>query len=460
MNTWHSTNCKDWAYSTIVLITTFAAFLCLQHQCRAQQALAAQSVTALDTLKYVTWVSGPQEVTLGDIADINIPYGYRLTDVHGARMILANLNDPIPDDLVGILAPASGKWMAILEYAPDGYLKNPDGMKVDTKAVLNQVLNQINAQQGQSSVASLVWQTQPAYDVHRHLLEWSFEIITPASAKILNQTTVLLGRHGVLEVTVAHPFSSADAPSLNQLINDINFKGGERYADYHSGDKVAEVGLAELILGDKPAPTGGAFSERFGSATAWIYCGFAVCLIAGGVVVVRRRNKTQGRQAPVHTHSTKHKSRGNGASSAQSIAVANAKSNGHALRIPVTKNGSKHHHHHHRRRIFDHSKFYMKVMRDLSRSSYDPAIMTNGKNESHGHNSHVNGDSNGHVNGHTNGHAASNGTNANQTTKSEMEDLIASQKKLIEDQKRLLEQQSRLIDEKRSLIEKRKNMPE
>src|SRR5215469_16307029 len=251
----------EWAYLTVCsLIPIFAFLLCLQQQCLAQQQFNSPSDVSVDPLKYVNWFSGPQQVTLGDVADINIPKGYRLTDVHGARMVLESLNTPIPDDLVAIVTPASGKWMAMLQYSPRGYIKNPDVTQINTKTVLKQALDQINEKQGKSSVTSLNWQSQPAYDSQKHLLQWSLQVATPSSAKVLNQTAVLLGRHGILQVTVAQPSSIAGASPLEQLVGSISFKSGERYADYQSGDKVAEIGLAELISGEKHTQTAGFFS--------------------------------------------------------------------------------------------------------------------------------------------------------------------------------------------------------
>jgi hypothetical protein len=180
-----------------------------------------------------------------------------------------------------------------------------------------------------------------------------------------------------------------------------------------------------------------------GRLAAWIYCGLAVCLMTGCVVMVRRRNKTQRRRirAPVPPPAIKKRGRVNSASSKPlPVAVKNSAPNGHAWPKPEAFRRKR------RKRVFNYSKFYTSVMRELSLHSYHPANMANGKFHANGHN---------HVpsNGQANGHAVSNGTEVNQTIKSEIENLIAGQQVLIQKQKMLLEQQARLIEEKTRIIE-------
>ena len=71
-------------------------------------------------------IIGPSKASLGTIADIDVPQGYRLADEMGARILLERMKNPVPDGLIGILAPESGKWWAILTYTDIGYVKNAD----------------------------------------------------------------------------------------------------------------------------------------------------------------------------------------------------------------------------------------------------------------------------------------------------------------------------------------------
>jgi hypothetical protein len=183
----------------------------------------------------------------------------------------------------------------------------------------------------------------------------------------------------------------------------------------------------------------------FGTIVGWIYCGLAACFLAAVIVAVFRRKKMQRQRsrAPIWARASKNKSRVNSISS-NSSSVRNGKPGGNARPKLVSNHshGSKPFHHNRRKRVFDYSKFYAKVMRELSRHSYEPPAKTNAKSHS-----------NGHANGHSNGHAAANNMNTNQSTKSEIEDLVAAQKSMIQEQKRLLDEQTRLIEEKRCFIE-------
>jgi uncharacterized membrane-anchored protein len=451
------------AYTTVArLVPVLTALLCLPPQCPAQQLSADQLSVTADTLKYVNWISGPQSVGLENIADIYVPDGYRITDVHGARMILASFNDAVPDDLIGIVAPTSGKWMGILEYSPAGYVADPDARQINTNAVLKRVLDQMKAK-GKSSVTTLDWQSQPAYDAKEHVLTWSLVAAGPSSAKILSRTAALLGRHGVLQITIVQPYSLSGMPSLNELAGKIAFKNGERYIDYRGGDKVAEIGLAELILGEKQSQSASLASDGSGTIAVWIYCGLAVGLVTGGGAMFLRRNKTphhhrhrHGRfHAPIPVPAIQNKLPANNVPSNQlSLALKYDESNGHAIPIPISnhRNGWKPFKRKRRKRVYDYSKSYMNIMRQLSHDSYLSASATNGKSSSSGHaDGHSNGHGHGDINVHANGH--SNGATENQTIKPEIVSLITSLQSLIEEQKSLLEQQVRLIEEKSRLIE-------
>jgi len=45
----------------------------------------------------------------------------------------------------------------------------------------------------------------------------------------------------------------AGVADLRKLLNDFEFNAGERYAEFREGDKVAEYGLAALVVGGAAA---------------------------------------------------------------------------------------------------------------------------------------------------------------------------------------------------------------
>lgn len=460
---------KNWnLLSNSCLLAILINVFCLQQPCRAQSALDASSFD--DLSKQFTWVSGPQKITVGDYADIQVPQGYRWANADDAKALLQSANNPVPNDLIGLIASDSTKWWAILEFNPNGYVKGADTAQIDAKTVLKEIQtvgNDQRAQEGAAQISSLNWQTQPVYDQNSHSLTWSVQIETP-SMKAVNQSVALLGRGGVLLITAVQPNPAPDTTSLNQIAGNIAFKPGQRYTDYQNGDKIAQVDLVDLIVGGNRADM-----ARTGGATAvWAYSVIGVCIIAGGVLLLRNKNSRQApvREAASAKTSTSHAPAivikdtyqngavlTNGAAAANGVAPINiaAPVNGSA----GVKNGSKHLHRGRRKKVFNYPKFYTHVMRELSLHSYGPGTAMNGK--SHSLNGHHNGHANGHTNGHTNGNNANgangsngkNGSGVNESIKAEIEELIATQKNLIQEQKCLLEQQTKLIEEKRWLIE-------
>jgi hypothetical protein len=338
--------------------------------------------------------------------------------------------------------------------------------QINAGSILKTVKKEIQAQGNGQTLTSLNWDTAPVYDSQAHSLQWSYQAQT-ASSKTLNRGEALLGRHGYIELTAVESYPLSTAPDLKQLAANITFKPGERYSDYQNGDKLAEVGLAEVISGGKPANTAGIFSSGFGGmAAACVYGGLAL-LTLGGLIVLRKKN----RHRPSHAHAAVEvpaKMAVAATSAAQPLPAfqaaaangngngTNGSHNGHTAAVmPAARNGSKSLHRNRRKRVFDYSKFYTNVVKDLSLHSYGSGTaLPNGRKSSNGYaNGHTNGHGNG--NGHANGHANGNGANGgnHDAVKAEIEQLIVTQKHLIQEQKCLLEQQTKLIEEKRWLIQ-------
>jgi uncharacterized membrane-anchored protein len=424
------------------------------------QLSQSQSSAFADPLRQINWISGPQTISIGDIASVNIPDGYRFAAAQaGARVILNNANTPVPNDLVGILADKGGTWYAVLEYNKSGYVKSADVSQIDSASVLKAVQKQLQNK-------DITWQSQPAFDAQADSLAWSAQV-SAGSAKTLNEGVALFGRHGILEVTDVRAFPLAAAPALSQIVSkNVTFKAGERYTDYQNGDKAGEVAVAGLIAGNNSD------NRTTGAAgwVYWVYSGLGVCVASAGFLVLGSRKK--GRQhrpvqavAPTSVAAQAASATKPVVAPAPSTAKAavaltnvNLNGNGHSKSngngSPSQRNG-KHFHRNRRKRVFNYPKFYTHVMKELSFHAYDASPSTaNGKSRNGHANGHTNGHANGNgTNGHVNGANGANGSDTNGSLKSGIEELISTQKALIQEQKCLLEQQTRLIEEKRWLIE-------
>jgi len=430
----------------------------------------------------VSWSSGPADASLGTLADIKIPKGYRFTDATGAGILLAKMNNPVPQGLVGILAPDSGEWWVVLTYKDVGYVKGVDKDQIVPTAVLKTISDRATSQNesrrlhGLPLITSVDWALSPTYDAKTHAVEWAVRAKTQ-SAEVVNHTVRLLGREGVLDATAVAPYqqsrdTSAAIP-LKELMRNISFKQGQRYADHQEGDKLSNIGLAGVITGQEDTST--AQNDEVATAgkstNGWIWYVLVGVVAGGGVMLFR---------GVVHRH---HKTRR--VPSSGSPVVSNAISNGNAVgngnghvhppvetaastqvasgglsvgepaaqvdlkpKMAVAQNGSNestHRRNARRKKIFDYHRFYTDTVMKLSASGYTVEVPPR----------------NGHTNGHANGHSsdltaeaksASYGT-MNQTIMQSHLELIANQKALIEEQKRLVQQQTRFIEEKNKLIQ-------
>jgi uncharacterized membrane-anchored protein len=375
------------------------------------------------------WVSGPEKTSLGAFATLQIPAGYRFTDAEGARSLLKRMNNPVPAGVIGILAPNSGEWLAVLEFNGIGHVNddNKDGMnsKVILKAIQdrNEAQNKDNAKEGAATTASVNWESQPVYDEKDHSLEWAIQAETQ-SGKVINHTVVLLGRRGVLDVTMikAYQGSSDLFPLLKQLVKNISFNDGQAYADYQKGDKTAGVSLARLVVDDE---TPAASDDLHASAAAdkpvravtdnfaWIYYYY---YLFGGVVVV-----VAG--LLFFKKSSKRKKHGAVLNGVKLNGVKHGGSNGHIGR---------------RKRGSDFGKFYSSMILELSSPSYGGGHLI------------LNGDSDTHA---LKTPSLIKQPASDQAFAGDNLELIAIQKNLIEEQRRLMQQQSKLIEEKNRLIE-------
>jgi len=393
----------------------------------------------------ISWVVGPKQASLGTLANIEVPQGYRLTGEAGARILLGRMKNPVPDGLIGILAPDSGQWLVVLTFMDVGYVKNADKERIDPAAVLTGVRklsvmqNSERTEQGMASIANVDWERPPVYDAERHSLEWALRAETQSS-KVINETVLLLGRRGVLEFIKVQPYeTSSNSIPLQQLINNITFKEGQRYADYENGEKIADVSLSQLIVNEKqPAGSRDLMASSRAGVVVWIYSGLAgVAVMGGGMLLYQKRRQRRVRGAIYanggHANAAARTASGDGHGNGSGSVTARPEAQ-KAASIPENRGKLR------RKKVFDYSKFYTHVVMELSsRSNAGVGPMLNERSKNHAiANDHTIGTNNG---------------GANQTVAEATLDLIASQKNLIEEQKHLMQQQTRLIEERRKLIE-------
>ncbi len=382
------------------------------------------------------WISGPEMTSLGAVADLQIPAGYRFTGSEGAGNLLRQMNNPIPAGLVGILTPNSGEWLAVIEFNQIGYVSDArSNGGINSAVLLKAIKDRTEAQNkdpmnmGSLKTASVDWESQPVYDEKDHSLEWAVRAETQ-SGKVVNHSVVLLGRRGVLDVTMVKPYQDLpDLVSLKQLVKNISFKRGQSYADYQKGDKTAVVSLASLVVNDEaPAasePSGDLpVRAAAGELSTWYI--YYYSLVGGvlvfiiGALIFRNRSRRRKHTAATGAYST----------------------NGSGLTKPDL-NGSAGHTSHRKRRS-NFGKFYASMVQELSHTEGEYHLAVNGNPGL----------------SKTKTPSPLNGSAPDPAIVNAGLELITNQKNLIEDQRRFMQQQARLIDEKSHLIEEQSRLLE
>jgi uncharacterized membrane-anchored protein len=118
-----------------------------------------------------------------------------------------------------------------------------------------------------------------------------------SDGRAVNFSAKILGRRGfttVIMVTDPENLRAAES-SLDNILTGYTFNAGETYADWRSGDKVAEYGLAALIVGGVAAVAAkkGLFSVLAGFlAASWKFIMIGVVAAATWVrnLFARKRN--------------------------------------------------------------------------------------------------------------------------------------------------------------------------
>ena len=162
-------------------------------------------------------------------------------------------------ELGALLSPqgqSDGFW-TFFEFDDIGYIKDAAEEKLDADSMWSEMkensdeANKARKEQGYPSSQLVAWTVKPNYNAQTQRLEWAYSFRSEGQKKdTVNYNTRLLGRHGVMRVTVV-PMGDLDnsLPLFNTTIAGFEFKDGNRYAQFSSGDKLAKAGLAALVVG-------------------------------------------------------------------------------------------------------------------------------------------------------------------------------------------------------------------
>jgi uncharacterized membrane-anchored protein len=271
-----------WAVIAVLLVGSAAA----QGQDAASDP-AAERQAFIEKMRALDWVKGPATVAGEGNAELVIPDQYVYLDARNTAKFL-ELQHNLGDGREVMVAPANMEWQAYLDFSDEGYVK--DDEKIDASALLKTLQqntqngNEQRKSRGWGELRLVDWATPPVYNTTTKRLEWA-TILESKEGRAVNFSTKILGRRGYTSVImVTDPVNlHAAESSLDTVLTGYAFNSGETYADWRSGDKVAQYGLAALIVGGVAAVAAkkGLFSVLAGFlAVAWKF------ILAGAVAAM------------------------------------------------------------------------------------------------------------------------------------------------------------------------------
>lgn len=242
------------------MLTSFLALaLTLTTPARGQDAAPPQADEA--GADPVEWVLGPSEGRLGDRASVAVPAGFRFTGAEGTQLLLEAMENPTSGRELGLLAydgeDASKSWFVVFEFSDSGYVKDEDRDELDAGALLetmkegNEHGNELRKQRGWETIELVGWQREPFYDARTNNLTWATLARAAGGGESVNWSVRVLGREGVMNIDLVLGPETLDAalPEFEKVIDSFQYVDGQRYAQFSAGDKVAEYGLAALVVG-------------------------------------------------------------------------------------------------------------------------------------------------------------------------------------------------------------------
>lgn len=236
------------------------ASLCLLVLPAVAPAIAQEAAAESDPIDELPWQPGPSKGRIGERATIDIPEGYAFLDAAGSRQLNDLLENPPTGFDEYTIAPLDTEWFAFFSFSEVGYVKDDETLDADSiLASIREGTKRGNVERrerGWDTMRIVGWSFKPQYDKQLNALEWAILAETETSrSQVVNYNTRLLGRHGVMEVVmVAAPEAlQASIADFKMLMPGYLFTSGEKYAEYQSGDHVAEYGLAALITGGAAA---------------------------------------------------------------------------------------------------------------------------------------------------------------------------------------------------------------
>jgi uncharacterized membrane-anchored protein len=207
---------------------------------------------------------GPQDIALAHQAVLRLPASRIFVPQPQAGRLLNAMGNPGTDSrLQGLIFPAGGdSWFVTVRFEAAGYVKDDDAKDWNADDLLKsyregtEASNAERKKMGFPEMEIVGWAEKPAYSAATHRLVWAMSSkdrgAPSDAAQGVNYNTYALGREGYFSLNLVTALGDLpkDKPAAAELLAALQYDDGKRYADFNSKtDKVAEYGLAALVLG-------------------------------------------------------------------------------------------------------------------------------------------------------------------------------------------------------------------
>jgi uncharacterized membrane-anchored protein len=204
----------------------------------------------------IAWQDGPCTVSLGAVAELEVPQGFRFTGSQGAQIWDELSENPPNSRSAGVLVPNDLSWSLRFEFRDVGYVRDDEKDELNADLLLKQIRegteqgNAYRRQQGWSALQVVGWERKPTYDSNSHNLQWAIRGSSTAG-EVVNYNTRILGRGGFMSanLVIAPQEFGPTVPVVKGILTGFRFNSGQKYAEWRAGDPVAEYGLGALIVG-------------------------------------------------------------------------------------------------------------------------------------------------------------------------------------------------------------------
>jgi len=253
-------------------------------------------IGGLDLADKVKWQEGPSIGDLGTTAQVHVPAGYVFAGGNDTRLIMESNHNPSTGRELGFVAPAGENWFAVFEFDDVGYVRDDEKNTLDADALLESIKagteagNKERIRRGWETMTIIGWEQPPRYNETTHNLEWAVRAES-GGTPVINYNTRLLGRGGVMEVTLVTEAATlgTDLPKFKTMLAGFDFNTGQKYGEFRQGDKMAQYGLTGLIVGGTTAVLvkSGAFK--------WIWKALVALgiMVSGFIKKIFSRRKTE-----------------------------------------------------------------------------------------------------------------------------------------------------------------------